>query len=479
MPSVSPKVIPFPKPAARRAAHEIAFLPAALEITESPPSPIGRAIGATIIAVFCFAVAWATFGKVDIVATASGRIVPSGGAKVIQPLETGVVSAIHVRDGQKVNAGDVLIELDPTMTTAEEKHFDDDLVVAELEVARLRAALAWRGGAGADALEAFRAPAGASADQVETQRQFLASQIAGQTAKLAEIDRQRAQKEAERATVAAQIAKLEATIPLMQQRVDARKTLYDKALGSKLVYLQEDQDLVGMKQDVPVQQSRLHEADAAIASLREARNEAEAEFRRSVFADLTKAQARAAGLAEDVVKAARRTGLQKLVAPVDGVVQQLAAHTIGGVVTPAQPLAVVVPVASPIEIEAMLANRDIGFVHAGQEAAIKVETFNFTRYGLIDGSVTSVSRDAVTNVGPQRRANGEAMTTSVDEPKDDAPKYVARIALDQTRMTIDGHEEQLTPGMAVTVEIKTGSRRIISYLLSPLERQGREALRER
>ena len=127
----------------------------------------------------------------------------------------------------------------------------------------------------------------------------------------------------------------------------------------------------------------------------------------------------------------------------------------------------------------MLANRDIGFVHAGQEAAIKVETFNFTRYGLVHGSVTSVSRDAVANTGPQRRANGEAMATGVDEPKDDAPKYVARIALDQTRMKIDGHEEQLTPGMAVTVEIKTGSRRIISYLLSPLERQGREALRER
>ena len=136
----------------------------------------------------------------------------------------------------------------------------------------------------------------------------------------------------------------------------SRKTLYDKALGSKLVYLQEDQDLVGMKQDVPVQQSRLHEADAAIASLREARNEAEAEFRRSVFADLTKAQARAAGLGEDVVKAARRTGLQKLIAPVDGVVQQLAVHTVGGVVTPAQPLAVVVPVDE--------SDRDRG--HAGQ-----------------------------------------------------------------------------------------------------------------
>ena len=354
----------------------------------------------------------------------------------------------------------------------------NDLVAAKLTVARLRAALAWQPSSGADPLNAFEPPEGATNAQIETERQYLASQIAEQNSKMAEIDRQTAQKEAERATVTAQTAKLQATIPLLQQRVDVRKTLFDKALGSKLVYLQDKQDLVGMEQDVAVEESRAHEADAAIASLREARNEAEADFRRTIFGDLTKAQAQAAGLAQDTMKAARRTALQALTAPVDGVVQQLAVHTIGGVVTPAQPLAVVVPVASPIEIEAILANRDIGFVHAGQEAAIKIETFNFTRYGLIHGSVISVSRDAVTSASPPDHGNGGGASAGGEQPRQES-NYIARVALDQTHMKIDGRDEQLTPGMSVSIEIKTGSRRIISYLLSPLEKNFKESMQER
>jgi hemolysin D len=478
MPSVSAKIFQFPKQSTRRSTHEIAFLPAALELTESPPSPIGRAIGATIVALFCFALAWATFGRVDIVASASGRIVPSGGAKVIQPFETGVVAAIHVRDGQKVKAGEVLIELDPTMTVAEQKHSDEDLVAAQIEVARLRAALEWK--PGADSLAMFHPPQGAGAQQAETQRQFLVSQTAEQQAKLAEIDRQLAQKEAERGTVGARIDKLQATVPILQERVDVRKILYDKALGSKLVYLTDYQDLVGMKQDVLVEKNRLREADAALAALRETRKRTETEFRRVIFAELTKAQDRAAGLAQDAVKAARRTGLQKLTAPVDGAVQQLAVHTIGGVVTPAQTLAVVAPTDGSIEIEAMLANRDIGFVRVGQEAEVKVETFNFTRYGLVQGRVLSVSRDAVTAIGPPGKSqDADATAAKSGDGNDEAPKYVARVSLDRTTMAIDGKPEDLSPGMAVTVEIKTGTRRIISYLLSPIEKQGEEALRER
>jgi len=142
MTSASRNIVPFPRAEVRRREQEIAFLPAALEITESPPSPIGRAIGASIIAVFCVALVWASFGSVDIVATATGKIVPGGRTKLIQPFETGVVRAIHVRDGQSVKAGDVLIELDPTMNAAELGHLKSDLIAAELDVARLRAALA-------------------------------------------------------------------------------------------------------------------------------------------------------------------------------------------------------------------------------------------------------------------------------------------------------------------------------------------------
>ncbi len=116
----------FSQPAARN-KEELAFLPAALEIVETPPPPVAGAIGGTIIVLFVLALAWACFGKVDIVASASGKILPSGRTKVIQPFETGVVRAIHVHDGQTVKAGDVLIELDPTMNDAERKHYESDL----------------------------------------------------------------------------------------------------------------------------------------------------------------------------------------------------------------------------------------------------------------------------------------------------------------------------------------------------------------
>ncbi|WOH82154.1 HlyD family type I secretion periplasmic adaptor subunit [Bradyrhizobium sp. BEA-2-5] len=475
MTSASRNIVAFPRREPRRREQEIAFLPAALEIAESPPSPIGRAIGACIIAVFCIALVWATLGSVDIVASATGKIVPGGRTKLIQPFETGVVRAIRVRDGQTVKAGDVLIELDPTMTEADQERQKSDLLAAELDVARLRAALA------ADPLAAFQPPQNASAADIEMHRQFLISQRAEQNAKLSEIERQQGQKEAERATTSASVAKLEATIPVLKERVDIRKGLVEKALASKVVYLSEYQELVAMQQDLVLQQSRLREADAAIALLKETKDKTAAEYRRATYDALAKAEQKAASAAQEVVKADRRTKLQRLTAPVDGVVQQLAVHTVGGVVTPAQALAVVVPSESQLEIEAMLSNRDIGFVHPGQKAEIKVDTFNFTRYGLLHGDVLSVSTDAITREkqqgSPNDRTLGAAQSSS--EPKGQELEYAARVSLDRTHMQIEDKLVKLGPGMAVTVEIKTGTRRIISYLLSPLARYRQEALRER
>jgi hemolysin D len=475
MTSVSKTIVPFRRAEIRRREQEIAFLPAALEITERPPSPAGRATGASIIAVFCVALAWASLGKVDIVTTSTGKIVPGGRTKLIQPFETGVVRAIHVRDGQTVKAGDVLVELDPTMTGADEERQKSDLVGAELDVARLQAALA------EDPLAAFRPPQGASPAQMELHRQFLTSERAEQDAKLSEIGRQQSQKEAERATTSANIAKIQATIPVLQERVDIHKTLLDKGLASKVVYLSEMQDLVGLQQDIVVQQSRLREADAAIALLKETREKTAVEYRRTIYDALAKTEQKAASLAQDVIKAEQRTKLQRLTAPVDGVVQQLDVHTVGGVVTPAQALAVVVPSESHLEIEAMVSNRDIGFVHAGQEVEIKVDTFNFTRYGLLHGKVLSVSSDAITRErqqsAPNDRASGAPQSGS--QPRAQELEYAARISLDHTHMQVEDKLVNLGPGMAVTVEIKTGTRRIINYLLSPLARYKQEALRER
>ena len=460
-----------------RRANELAFLPAALEIAETPPSPVGRAIGATIILLFCVAVTWAWAGTTDIVAATTGKIVPSGRTKVIQPFETGVVRSIRVQDGQAVKAGDVLIELDPTVNAAERDHLHNDLLAEQLNIARLHAALA-----GADdPTAAFHPPAGAGAALISAQRQLLLNQVTEHRARIASLARQQAQKEAEQGTIVATIHKLEATIPVIQQRVDIRKTLMDKELGSKLTYFEIFQLLVEQQEDLGVRKSHLREAEAAAAAIRETRGQAEAEYRRTLSDELAKAEQKASGLAQDLIKAEQKTKLQLLTSPVDGVVQQLAIHTVGGVVTPAQALLAVVPSDSRLEIEAMISNRDIGFVHAGQEAEIKIDTFSFTRYGLLRGTVLTVSQDAVIRDRRQDRADDRALGTQNDtsEPKGQELNYSARISLDRTRMQIDDRVVDLSPGMAATVEIKTGSRTILSYLLSPLLRYRQEALHER
>ena len=470
------RVIPVRRSREKRAA-ELAFLPAALEIMETPPRPLGRAIGATIILLFCAALGWAWWGTIDIVASATGKIVPSGRTKVIQPFETGVVRAIRVQDGQAVKAGDVLIELDPTVNAAERDHLQNDVIAEQLNIARLRAALAGGNYVVAD----FTPPADADPALVSAQRQLLLNQVKGHRAKIAALARQQAQKEAEQATTEATIHKLETIIPVIQQRVDIRKTLMEKELGSKLTYYEILQLLIEQQEELGVQKSHLREAEAAAAVIRETRSQAVAEYRRTLSDELAKAQQKATGLAHDLIKAGQKTRLQLLTAPVDGMVQQLAIHTVGGVVTPAQSLLVVVPSESRLEVEAMVSNRDIGFVHSGQEVEIKVDTFNFTRYGLLHGQVLSISQDAVIRDRRQDRSNDRALGTQNDtsEPKDQELNYSARISLDATQMQIDDRMVNLSPGMAVTVEIKTGSRKILSYLLSPLLRYRQETLRER
>jgi hemolysin D len=475
-PETTRRVIPIGRAHERRGA-ELAFLPAALEIVETPPSPIPRAIAATIILLFCAALGWAWWGTIDIIASATGKIVPSGRTKVVQPFETGVVRFIHVEDGQTVKAGEVLIELDPTVNAADRDHLHNDLVAEQLNIARLRAGLDSRDDPAAN----FTPPVGADPALISTQRQLLLNQVAEHRAKIAALASQQAQKEAERATTAATIHKLETLIPVIQPRVDIRKTLMDKQLGSTLTYFETLQLLVEQQEELGVQKGHLREAEAAAAAIRETSRQAVAEYRHTLSDELAKAEQKANGLAQDLIKAEQKTRLQVLTAPVDGVVQQLAIHTVGGVVTPAQSLLVVVPSGSRLEIEAMVLNSDIGFVQSGQEAEIKVDTFNFTRYGLLHGHVLSVSQDAIILDRQQDRSNDRGLATQneTSEPKDQELKYSARISLGRTQMRIDERMVNLSPGMAVTVEIKTGYRTILSYLFSPLLRYRQETLRER
>ena len=294
------------------------------------------------------------------------------------------------------------------------------------------------------------------------QRQFLAKQTEEYRAKLASLDGQRAQKEAERDTIAATIRQARSRSNRSSGNVSTfAKPSSDKELGSKLTYLEIASAADGKRKGhCNSDKVDLQEANAAVAAIIETRAQAVAEFHRKLFGDLAEAERKAGGLSGDLAKAEQRTKLQLLTAPVDGVVQQLSVHTVGGVVTPAQQLAVVVPSDAVLEVEAMISNRDIGFVHVGQEAQIKVDTFNFTRYGLLHGRVLSVSqtRSSATSRRTRRKTMQPGAESTSSEPKGQELSYAARISLDRTQIQVDDALANLSPGMAVTVEIKTGSR---------------------
>lgn len=456
---------------------EVEFYPAALEVLETPPSPAGRAVAGVIILFFVLALLWAIIGTVDIIATAQGKIIPTERTKTIQPLEAGVVRAIHVQDGQLVKAGDVLIEIDSTINEAERNRLHQEFTTSSLDVARLKALLSSE----KDPLTAFHPPEDASASQIATQKSLLQNQFSETHAKLAGLDRQIAQSEGNLAAVKSTIDKLTQSIPMLKKRTKMHQTLSKKGYGSKLDTLSAEQDMVEHEQELKVQRGRLAEAQGGVASLQEQRKQAQAEFQSTQLDKLAEAEQKAASLQEQWTQASQKFQLQTLKAPVEGTVQQLSMHTEGGVVTPAQNLMAIVPAGSAIEIEAMISNRDIGFVHVGQAVEVKVDTFNFTRYGLLHGKVTSVSSDAIMREKPQDKSSANRQVGAENESSELAGQelvYATRIALNETQMDIDGTMVNLTPGMAVTAEIKTGKRHIISYLLSPLRRHTQQALRE-
>ena len=418
------------RPETARGTLEREFLPAALEIIDSPPSPAGRATAGALCAFFVVALGWSILGHVDIIATAEGRLVPVGKVKLVQPLEAGVVRAIHVQDGDRVKAGQLLVELDPTATGADRDRIARDLLDAELDVARLGAL---KQGLDRGQIPPLAAPAGASPRDLEMTEAALTAQAAEQTAKLASLDQQIAQKRAEAEEVAAEIRKLDATLPVLAQKEALRKQLLDVQYGNRFAYLDAQQQLLEGQHQRDVMEHRTVEIEAARSALERQREQTRAEYTRQLLSDLAEAEQQESEQRQELVKATRKAAETSLMAPIDGVVQQLAIHTVGGVVTPAQALMVVVPDETGLVVEAMLPNRDVGFVHAGQPVEVKVETFTFTRYGLLHGTVVDVSRDAVTDDQrqPDRPREGQGAAAG-GKDKAATPASVARVRLDRS-----------------------------------------------
>jgi len=442
-----------------RLRHEIDFLPAALALQDAPPHPAPRWFAWGIMAFAGLALLWACLGRIDVVAVASGKVVPSGRTKLIQPSETAVVKAIHVTDGQRVEAGELLLELDPTTADAEVRRSESELMAARIDVARSTTLL--------DAIANGRAPQALQGDlstvdapPVRDALHWVQGQYQEYRNNLdqaeAEVQRHAVQIQAAQA----QVAGLRKTLPIAAQLAEDYRHLLAQQYVARHEYLDKQQAHLDLQRQLQMQLDSVRQANAAQAEARKRREGVVAQARRNMLDLQQTATQNVASLRQALAKARYHEARTQLLAPVAGTVQQLVVHTVGGVVTPAQALMVIVPHDQPVEVQALLENKDVGFVQAGQTVTVKVETFTYTRYGTVEGEVLSVSRDAIED---ERRGL----------------VYSSRIRLAQDHLQVKGKEVPLTPGMAVSAEIKTDQRSVISYFLSPLQQHVQESLRER
>lgn len=430
------------------------FSTEAMALQARPPRLMARMVSLSICAMALLALAYASWAQMDVVVSAQGRVIPSGRSKVVQPIEAGVVRAIHVRDGQLVKAGDVLLELDPTQVNADRERLQRDVWEAESDAAM---AAAMSGGR-----SQIQWSEGVPSDIRARQHITLMSRVQEHQARVATLRAELARRQAEHDSVEGSLDPLRKALALGRSKHALREELAKEGHIASAGLIETQMEVQSLEKDLASQSHRLKEVAAGLQTARAQVAQAQAEFQAQAQTMALEAARRRDASQQELVKAVQRKDYQVLRSPIDGVAQQLAVSTIGGVVTQAQPLLTVVPESDSLEVEAQVLNRDIGHVRPGQRVITKVETFDFMRYGYIEGEVRWVGTDAVQ-----------------DEKL--GPVYPVRIHLTekQTPYQVNGRKGDVSAGMSVTADIRTGERRMISYFLAPLLRYKEEALRER
>ena len=483
------------------------FLPAALEILETPPPPRLAALTLTICLACAAALVWSFFGRLDVHAVAPGKIERFGRAKVIESLDPGRIAAIHVAAGDRVKAGDLLFELDPAEAKADADIEADAEQSSRAEMARRRAAIDFArtlqarlrvddgdAGAARRSFEAIAADPLAhvawEASTPPSYRRREAAVLSGDLNHVSDaldtLERKRAEKQATLQRLKMSIVFEETLLGTLLESVKVHQRSFDQAGGAKITLLEAKGALERSQATLASDQGQLIETDAGLKELAGEEIRTLSEFIADNENRLEDAARKLDEARGRLAKAEARLARTRLVAPIDGVVQQFAVTTIGQVVTTGQELATVVADDGQLLIEALVTNLDIGFIRLGQEATIKVDAFPFTRYGALHGKVIRVAAEAVEEQTAKRSlsdataANSPLSGAGTSAPGQ-APSFVfpVTISLEASSMKIDGVSVGLTPGMTVTAEIKTESRRVIDYLLSPLARVGSEAMRER
>lgn len=425
---------------------EYEFLSPALEIEETPPRPFRRLLIWIILVIAVTTFLWSYFGKVDEVAVARGKIIPDGRVKVVQPIEAGVVREIHVKEGQRVKEGQILIELDPTIKGADVESSARGLSIHRSDKERLLAEL-----------KSEEMDPRTKGDLFELQRKLKGARESEYKAREDALKLIVVQKESALQAAESIMTKLEKTSAISGEQELAYRTLFTKGYASRMDMLEKQKEYYTVTHDLEAQRKLVRQAKDSLEEVRKNLEALRKEREKGLLSDIVDRERSITAFSGEAIKARKKYELDKLRSPVDGTVHGLAAYTIGGVVTPAQQTVTIVPFGTPLIVEAMALNQDIGFLKEGQEAEIKFDTFPFQKYGTVRGKVVWLSPDAV-------------------EDEKLGPVYKMKIEMERLKIMVDGKVIAISPGMAVSAEVKTNKRRIIEFFLSPIIKYATESL---
>ena len=417
--------------------HE--FTPLLVEIEERPTSPLGRSLLWSLFAFLTIALLWLFLAKIDVVVSARGKVIPVGEIKTLQPVETGVIGSILVKEGQSVKKGEVLMEIDPSVTQSDLESKQKNLSLLELEIERLDAQINDR---------AFH-PSSTCQDTaaIATQQMMYTSGKLAYDQQRQVLQEQIRQNDEATETAKADLSRLKQLLASAKDHESRLKEVldiiakkdYEDAKNQRVEY----QEQLTMKEHVIAQsQGKLNELNQQLHLVTQ-------DYRNKLLTDLTQKSKEATSLRTEVETTQFRNAKQQIIAPVDGYVGKLLVHTVGGVVTPAEKLLTLIPKGVPLIIQATVLNQDIGFITKEMEAAIKIDTFDFQKYGLLHGKVKHIADDAI------------------DDEKL-GPVYEITIDPKETTLRVEGKELTINPGMSVTAELKVGKRRVIEFFIYPM-----------
>jgi HlyD family secretion protein len=442
------------------------FSPPLLRIQQKPPAPLAGWMLRLLIALLAGVGLWATFGELDIVAVAEGKLVPSSYLKIVQPAEQGIVKEILVREGEAVRDGQVLVRMDPVLTDADVKSIRAEYSNKRIALRRIDAQLA------SQPLEK------ADEDPAELYLQVEAQHSANVRAYENALAQERTALDKaghDLAAAKATKAKLEQVLPYYVEQEKAFEKLTKDGYVGRLMYTDKRRERIEKEQDLRAQEFAIRSSQALIDQSERKIAQISADYRRSLQTERVEVAAQFEKASQELAKQSHRQGLLELRAPQAGVVKDLATHTAGTVASPATILMTLVPEADQLVAEVWVSNDDVGFVRPGQDAKLKLAAFQFQKYGLLEGRVVHVNVDATEAASPNTRSDA---LTGRDRPMGPL-SFRALVELASQDLVTDGQRYPLQPGMQVAGEIHLGTRTVLEYLLSPVRKAFHEAARER